>query len=271
MLADGVRWFDDWFALENIAPDIIAIGEPRFHYDNWNYLIIGETSALMFDSGTGVRDIRPTIRALTDKPVTVLPSHMHFDHTGNLHLFDNIALPDLPVLRACDQNGVFNCPEDLFLGSWANMIWQPCQINHWWPIGQEIDLGGRKLQLLHTPGHSPDSIALWDAKADIMLVADYIYPGSLYAQVPGSSLAAYEKTADTLLQQLSKKTKLFAAHGTANGNHRAPLMQKHDVADLRASLVSLRKSGKKPATWPVNEQVSLLLAPHSFDAWQNGS
>ena len=45
MLSPNVRWFDDWFAIEEVAPDVIAIGEPRSHQINWNYLILGEHRA----------------------------------------------------------------------------------------------------------------------------------------------------------------------------------------------------------------------------------
>ena len=82
MLSDGVRWFDDWFAIEEAAPGVIAIGEPRFHQINWNYLILGTKRAVLFDTGPGVRDISKVVRALTTLPVTAMPSHMHFDHTG---------------------------------------------------------------------------------------------------------------------------------------------------------------------------------------------
>ena len=92
MLAQGVRWFDDWFAIENIAPGVHAIGEPRFHQINWNYLIEGQHTALLFDTGPGVRDISEVVRTLTKLPVIALPSHLHFDHTGNLHRFQDIAL-----------------------------------------------------------------------------------------------------------------------------------------------------------------------------------
>ena len=271
MLGNGVRWFDDWFALEDIAPGIVAIGEPKFHYDNWNYLIIGETSALMFDSGTGIRDIRPVIHALTDKPFTVLPSHMHFDHTGNLHLFENITLADLSILRACETNGVFHCPEDLFLGSWANMAWKANRIDQWLKPGTKIDLGSKVLELIHTPGHSKDSIALLDTATNIILIADYIYPGKLYAQVPGSCMQDYQDTAEVLLAQSNDSTKFFAAHGGADGNNRAPMLRKQDLCDLETSLVKLRESGQKPTNWPINRHMSLSLAPHAFDAWQSGS
>ena len=116
MLADGVRWFDDWFAIEDIAPGVYAIGEPRFHQINWNYLIEGQDTVLLFDTGPGVRDISQVVRALTDFPLITLPSHLHFDHTGNLQRFQNIALADLPVLRSCMRDGLLHASDDLFRG-----------------------------------------------------------------------------------------------------------------------------------------------------------
>ena len=74
MLCEGVIWLDDWFAVEEVAPGVIAIGEPRFHQINWNYLILGTRRALMLDTGPGVRDISKAVRSLTTLPVTALPS-----------------------------------------------------------------------------------------------------------------------------------------------------------------------------------------------------
>ena len=162
MLCDGVTWLDDWFAVEEVVPGVIAIGEPRFHQINWNYLILGTRRALMLDTGPGVRDIAKAVRRLTTLPVTALPSHMHYDHTGGLGGFGNIALADLPVLRACMQDGWLMPADDLYVGYWEGMTWTPVKPASWLPIGSEIDLGGRRLQLLHTPGHSPDSISLHD-------------------------------------------------------------------------------------------------------------
>lgn len=271
MLAHNVRWFDDWFAIEEVAAGVTAIGEPRFHQINWNYLITGNRRALLFDTGPGVRDISKVVRALTTLPVTALPSHMHFDHTGGLSAFDTIAMPDLGVLRACDSNGVFHASDDLFRGFREGMVWKPVRVNQWLAIGSMIDLGGRQLKLLHTPGHSPDSVSLHDAEGGLLLAADFVYLGPLYAQIPGADLAAYLTTARELADTLNVGTRIFGAHGMPDddGNHRAPALSKADIADLLQALERLKASGERPAQWPVNARMSLLLWERAFQAWQS--
>lgn len=271
MLADGVRWFDDWFAIEEVAPGVIAIGEPRFHQINWNYLILGSKRALLFDTGPGIRDISNTVRALTTLPVTALPSHMHFDHTGGLAKFRSIVIADLPVLRECEKEGWLYPSDDLYRGFREGMTWTRVKVNSWLKVGGKIDLGGRVLKVLHTPGHSPDSISLLDEEAGILFAADFLYPGPLYAQIPGADLKAYLETADALLPVLQDSVTLLCAHGQPDdaGEHRAPRLGREDVADLSASLTKLRASNERPAAWPVNDRMSLLLWEPAFASWQS--
>ncbi len=270
MLAPGVHWFDDWFAVEAIAPGIHAIGEPRFHQINWNYLIEGGERALLFDTGPGVRDISAVVSALISKPLTVLPSHMHYDHTGNLHRFTRVALADLSVLRACMSGKILHASDDLFRGSQEGMTWKPVSISEWWPIGHRIDLGGRVLELIHTPGHSPDSVSLLEGQANILFAADFVYPGPLYAQIPGADLAAYLASAEALLPLLDPATQILCAHGQADGEgkHRAPVLHRGDIADLAAALGGLKASGQQPTSWPVNARMSLLTWGSAFASWQ---
>jgi hydroxyacylglutathione hydrolase len=271
VLKDNVRWFDDWFAVQEIAPGLHAIGEPRFHQVNWNYLLVGEDRALMFDTGPGVRDITPVIAAITSLPVIALPSHLHFDHTGNLHRFPDIAMADIPILRDCDRDGIFVAPDNLFRGFREGMVWTPCRVTRWLPIGSAIDLGGRTAQLIHTPGHSPDSVALIDQVNDVVLAADFVYLGPLYAQIPGADLADYERTAIELLRITRASTAIYGAHGAAdeNGEHCAPLLGQSDISDLTQSLRKLKESGEMPLSWPINDRMHLLLAPHAYAAWQS--
>ena len=52
----GVTWFDDYYTVEQIAPDTFAIGEPRYNQQNFNYLVVGTDEAILFDAGSGLRN-----------------------------------------------------------------------------------------------------------------------------------------------------------------------------------------------------------------------
>jgi hydroxyacylglutathione hydrolase len=263
---ETLRWFDDWYALEQVAEGVTAIGEPHYHQVNWNYLIEGDFGALLFDTGPGIRNIEPVVSALTSKPLTVLPSHMHFDHTGNLHRFKHIAVADLPMLRCCEKDGLLHATDDLYLGHYEGMIWKPVKVSQWLPIGHHIDLGGVTLEVVATPGHSPDSISLWNRKANILFAADFVYPGPLYAQVPGSNLEDYLDSTRRLLAMTSVDTRIFCAHG--GPDQRAPHLTIADLADLQAGLEGLKRSGQTPEETVINANMTLLAGKAAFASWQ---
>lgn len=274
MTKPTIRWFDDWYAIEEIAPGFFGIGEPKYQWLNWNYLIIGRERALLFDTGPGVRDIMPVVASLTDRPVTALLSHLHFDHSGNFHCFADKALADLPILRACERDGLFHVPEDMFLGSSANMGWVPQEIRQWWPVGQRIDLGGTELEIIATPGHSPDSISLLDPERSFLLAADFLYFGDLYGQTPGASLPDYLKTAEDLRDRLAPGTQILAAHGEEGTDH-APRLALSDLADLTKALKAIRDKAMPPASqnpdrYEVNGRFALLAGPDSYGTWRQG-
>ena len=107
-LAAPLRWFDNYYAVAEIGDGAYAIGEPRYGQCNFSYLIVGSERALLFDTGPGIRDITKVVKALTSLPTVALPSHLHFDHIGNLPRFEEVALPDLPALRAQTRDGRFS-------------------------------------------------------------------------------------------------------------------------------------------------------------------
>jgi len=268
MIAD-VRWFDDWYAIETIAPGLYAIGEPKYHQINWNYLIEGRDAALLFDTGPGVRDISPVVASLTDRPLIVMPSHLHYDHTGNLHSFSDLAMADLPILRSCVRDGLFHAADDLYLGHYEDMTWKPMTINRWLPIGHVIDLGDVNLEILHTPGHSLDSVSLLDRERNILLAADFLYLGPLYAQVPGSSLPDYLAAGEAL--QLDAGVEILGAHGQPDGL--APRLGNADLDDLLGVLREIREGARKPAktgpdSYEINSKMQLLVSPEAYGDWR---
>lgn len=270
-LAVGVTWFDDWYAVETIAPGIHAIGEPCYHQINWNYLIEGDDHALLFDTGPGERDISVVVRELTSKPVTAMPSHMHFDHTGNLHRFTSLYVADLLMLRGCvDDRGLLNVPDILHLGSYENRAWKPVVVSDWIAPGAAINLGGRVLEVVATPGHAVDHVVLIDRMTNIVFAADFIYLGELYGQIPGADLADYLISAQRLASLVNADTVFLGAHGKPDGEdaHAAPKLCYQDLTDLIQTLGAMRKSGVVTTRNVVNERMMLLTSPQSFASWQ---
>jgi hydroxyacylglutathione hydrolase len=251
------RWFDDYFLVETLDANTFGIGEPRYYQGNYSYLLLGSKRALLFDAGTGNRDIVPVIRSLTSLPVTVMPSHLHFDHVGALGRFERTALLDVSDLRKRLRNGRLTLRRYEFLG-FADSLPEPTfAVNEWWAAGSVIDLGGRRLQVLSTPGHTPTSAALYDAERHELFGGDFIYPGTLYAFLPGASRGEYLATTRKLLATLDPATRIYAAHVADDpAIVSAPVLEFADLRALEAALVQIKtgdatNTGLYPRVFPV--------------------
>jgi glyoxylase-like metal-dependent hydrolase (beta-lactamase superfamily II) len=254
------RWFDDYYTIHRIDDRTFAIGEPRLHSQNYNYLILGDERALLFDSGPGLRDIKPVVASLTKLPVTAVPSHLHYDHIGNHARFRHIAIVDLPYLRARAASGVLRPTAAEHLGFVEGIMRPWLHVTQWLAPGSSIDLGGRELEILYTPGHTRDSISLYDADAKQLFTGDYVTEGPLYAFVPGSSLGDYLRTADMLIDRLDADVRLFTAHRFDPPG--LPQLAYADLLDLRTALRAIKAdeldgNGFFPHEYPINDHLWL--------------
>jgi glyoxylase-like metal-dependent hydrolase (beta-lactamase superfamily II) len=242
------RWFDDYFVVQTLDPDTFAIGEPRYYQGNYSYLILGTQRAVLFDAGTGLRDMVPVVRSLTRLPVTVIPSHLHFDHVGALGRLDRTALPDTPALRSRVENSRLTLQRYEFLGFADRLATPTFRVDEWWAADATIDLGGRQLQLLATPGHTPTSVSLYDASRRQLFAGDFIYPGNLYAFLPGASRSAYHKTTRRLLSVIDPTARIFTAHmEDAARAVKAPELVVADLSALDATLTAI-EAGRASAS-----------------------
>jgi hydroxyacylglutathione hydrolase len=255
-------WFDDYFIVETLDAATFAIGEPRYYQLNYSYLIVGTQRAVLFDAGTGNRDIARVVRSLTKVPVTVIPSHLHFDHVGALGRFEHTALVDLPSLRARADEGTLALERYEFLGFADGLPAKRFAVDEWWFPGTDIDLGGRRLKVLHTPGHTPTSASLYDAERHWLFAGDLIYPGKLYAFLPGASRREYLETTRRLLALLDPETKIYTAHVADDpviiG---APAVEMADLRALEATLVAIDRgtavsAGSYPRIFPVRGPIT---------------
>jgi glyoxylase-like metal-dependent hydrolase (beta-lactamase superfamily II) len=254
---------DDYWAVQPLGGDTYAIGEPRYYQQNYAYLIVGRRRALLFDAGSGTRDIGPIVARLTKLPVTLVVSHLHFDHLGGVGPYASVAMIDLPQTRADVAGGRFAPTRYQYLGLVDGRRPPSVTVAEWLKPDTTIDLGGRMLRVLSTPGHTPTSVSLYDPAAHRLFAGDYIYPTTLYAFLPGASLSAYHATARRLLSDLPADTILWTAHCCRAGEKiAAPWLAMSDLKDLDAALSAHeagRLTGSKfyPRRFPVSRQITL--------------
>ena len=81
-----------WFTIEKIDTQTFAISEYQHYEETHCYLLCGQNKAALIDTGLGVSNIKRVVDSLTTLPVTVLTTHVHWDHIGGHGFFDRIAV-----------------------------------------------------------------------------------------------------------------------------------------------------------------------------------
>ena len=208
---------DDWYAVEAIDPQTFAINEPKSSQYNTSYLIIGDTRALMFDAGSGERPAGSrSMREVAEryagkKPITLILSHFHYDHIADAATFDGVTLIDRPDIRANITDQV------LTISPWesVDMEWRSLKVAALISDGEVIDLGERRLTVLNLPGHTTESVVLFDTNRNQVFAGDFVYRhlGGIIAFATGADLVAYKANSARLLQFTDTNTQFFGAHG----------------------------------------------------------
>jgi glyoxylase-like metal-dependent hydrolase (beta-lactamase superfamily II) len=180
-------------------------------------------------------------------------------------------LLDVAPLRKRIRDGSLTLERYEFLGFADSRPLPRFAVDEWWTPGSTIDLGGRKLRVLSTPGHTPTSVALYDADRHQLFAGDFIYPSTLYAFVPGASRSAYLATTRRLLATLDPATRIYAAHMADDpGVVAAPVLNLEDLRSLETILVRINEdtptsSGFFPRVFPVRGPISFATG----FAWNN--
>ena len=78
--------------------------------------------------------------------------------------------------------------------------------------GDIIDLGDRKLEVLHTPGHSSDSMCLLDKNARLLWTGDTFYTGAIYVHLPDSDLDAFIRSYERMITLFPLYERLMPSH-----------------------------------------------------------
>lgn len=260
---------DSWFEVYRIRRDVFAIYEPRQFEEAISYLILGTERALLFDTGLGIGEISKVVKRLTALPVTVLNSHTHFDHIGGNFEFrstlgmktkftlDNaLGMPSARVKDALQPARVCGrLPEDVDPDSYSIHAFQ---ISEFVKDSYRINLGGRELEVVLTPGHTPDSLCLLDRANRLLFTGDTFYPGPIYLFTPETDFIAYVRSVEKLAKLAPIVDLLLPAHNL-------PTADPGYLTKLAAAVRQVQSGGMQPKMKDgrreyVFEGFSLLLA-----------
>lgn len=134
------------------------------------YLLEGSERAVLIDAGTEIPDLDKIVAKLTDKPVTLLLTHVHPDHVGGAKYFSELWVnpSDIPSMKGMmpDYTGKVNKLKD----------------------GQRFELGGRTLETFFTPGHTWGSTTFLEVGTDRGFSGDSFGNGNLLLTTDFSTL-----------------------------------------------------------------------------------
>ena len=193
---------EDWYRIRPQGDGVTWIDEPHilefYRCNVWH--VRGRDRDMLVDSGMGVLPLRQWVPLVTEKALDAVASHTHFDHIGGHHEFgcrlcheaeaDLLAAPTRANTFAdkyvTDEIFTRLPPAPYQSALYAVRAAPATRILHDRDV---IDLGDRHFEVIHTPGHSPGGIALWEAATGILFSGDIVYDGDL---IEGTSAA--EKT-----------------------------------------------------------------------------
>jgi glyoxylase-like metal-dependent hydrolase (beta-lactamase superfamily II) len=170
----------------------------------------------------GIANIRKVVTQLTSRPVVVLNSHTHNDHVGGNSLFTFIYGMDTDFTRQNAKGSRDDAQEELAPGmicgnlpkgfdpkTYATKPWHVSLFVH---NGFKINLGGRTLEIISTPGHTPDAICLIDRANGLLFTGDTYYPGPIWLFRPETNLDAYVVSVKWLADLAPQVKLVLGAH-----------------------------------------------------------
>jgi glyoxylase-like metal-dependent hydrolase (beta-lactamase superfamily II) len=206
-----------------VALPTYAIYEPHQYEETISYLIVGTKQALLFDTGMGIGNIKAVVARLTSRPIVVLNSHTHNDHVGGNWQFPYIFGMDTAFTRVNSKGSRDDAQAELAKDNVcgdlprgfdrAKYATKPWKISLFVRDGFKVNLGHRTVEIIATPGHTPDAISLIDRENGLLFTGDTYYPAAIWLYRPETDLTAYIASVRKLVAVAPQVKTVLGAHG----------------------------------------------------------
>lgn len=215
-----------WFGIYRVSDGVFALLEPKHREETISYLILGRERAVLLDTGMGISDIRVEVERLTQLPVTVVVTHGHYDHIGDNHRYKEIWAFDSDIdvgrieqgktRQACAHyltpDAYLELPPEFDPDTYQIL---PSKVTRRLQHLEVIDLGGRKLTVHHTPGHTSGSICLLESRDHLLFTGDTLYTGMMFAHFEDSDFNQYRESIQYLVDLMPQVNHLCPSHNEA--------------------------------------------------------
>lgn len=235
---------NSWFTIDQIDKNTYIISEYRHWEETHCYLLNGTEHSLLIDTGLGICNIYDEVIKLTDKPIIAVATHIHWDHIGGHNYFSDFYVHreevswlngQFPlnkktvremVVDRCDLPKGYNIEQyEIFQGMPTKIL----------EDGDKIDIGGRNIQVLHTPGHSPGHMCFWEGERNYLFTGDLVYKDTLFAYYPSTEPILYLNSLEKIA--VLPVLKVFPAHHSLD-------IQPEILIRIRDTFRKLKMEGK---------------------------
>lgn len=191
------------------------------------YLVEGNNRAVLLDAGTRITDLDKIVASITDKPVTLIATHIHPDHVGAANYFPEI------FINPADTVGV---PQMMADYEGEIKFLKDAEI---------IDLGGRQLEVVFTPSHTQGSTTFIDKDAGYGFSGDSFGSGNLL--LFGGTFSGLVATCEKMLAIMEKERIEYLYPGHFNGRNPETKQRVSDMITLSKDVLSGKVKGEENA------------------------
>ncbi len=208
-----------WFTIQQLHTSVFALAEYSHFEKVISYLVLGNSQAILIDTGMGYESISSVIRQITRLPVHVLLTHTHWDHIGGISEFAKISVFNEKNEIQRLNNG-FKSTEKSELQDVA-LFEKPFMPKRYIVKGVKgrtlenldiIECEPWKFIVWHTPGHTSGSVCFLEKSQGWLFTGDTLYPGPLYAFENESDINAYTSSVRYINKYIDMVRHIYPGH-----------------------------------------------------------